>query len=109
VSYRRQHGIDVYLGEARFVAPKVLEVGGERLHGQRFVVSAGSRPVIPALPGLEPTGYRTSDSIMRLDELPRSLQAMCLHNTVDEIAGGVLYIHPALTEVVEQALLALDS
>ena len=35
------------------------------------------------------------------------IQAMCLDNTVDEIAVGVLYIHPALSEVVEQALLAL--
>jgi mycothione reductase len=34
------------------------------------------------------------------------IQAMCLDNTV-EIAVGVLYIHPALREVVEQALLAL--
>ena len=35
------------------------------------------------------------------------IQAMCLGNTVDDVASGVLYIHPALTEVVEQALLAL--
>ncbi len=35
------------------------------------------------------------------------LQAMCLGNTVEEIATGVLYIHPTLSEVVEQALLAL--
>jgi mycothione reductase len=35
------------------------------------------------------------------------IQAMCLGNTVDQIASGVLYIHPALTEVVEQALLEL--
>jgi hypothetical protein len=35
------------------------------------------------------------------------IQAMCLGNTVDQVASGVLYIHPALTEVVEQALLAL--
>ena len=35
------------------------------------------------------------------------LQAMCLRNTVDQVAAGVLYIHPALTEVVEQALLDL--
>ena len=32
---------------------------------------------------------------------------MCLGNTVDQVASGVLYIHPALTEVVEQALLGL--
>jgi mycothione reductase len=35
------------------------------------------------------------------------VQAMCLGSTIDEIATGVLYIHPALTEVVEQALLGL--
>jgi mycothione reductase len=35
------------------------------------------------------------------------IQAMCLGNTVDEVARAVLYIHPALTEVVEQCLLKL--
>jgi len=35
------------------------------------------------------------------------VQAMYLGNTVDQVASGVLYIHPALTEVVEQALLDL--
>ena len=35
------------------------------------------------------------------------VQAMYLGNTADQVASGVLYIHPALTEVVEQALLDL--
>jgi len=35
------------------------------------------------------------------------IQAMCLGNTAHEVAAGVLYIHPALTEAVEQTLLAL--
>ncbi len=35
------------------------------------------------------------------------IQAICLRNTVAQVATGVLYIHPALTEVVEQALLKL--
>jgi mycothione reductase len=35
------------------------------------------------------------------------LQAMMLGQSVDELAHDVLYIHPALTEVVEQALLDL--
>ena len=30
------------------------------------------------------------------------VQAMCLGSTIDDVATGVLYIHPALTEVVEQ-------
>jgi mycothione reductase len=36
-------------------------------------------------------------------------QAMYLGNTVDQVARGVLYIHPALTEVVEQTLLGLPA
>jgi mycothione reductase len=35
------------------------------------------------------------------------VQAMCLGSTIDDVATGVLYIHPALTEIVEQALLGL--
>lgn len=35
------------------------------------------------------------------------LQAMMLGQTVDKLAHDVLYIHPALTEVLEQALLTL--
>ncbi len=35
------------------------------------------------------------------------IQAMCLGNSVDKVAAGVLYIHPALTEAIEQALLEL--
>jgi mycothione reductase len=73
VSYRREHGIDVFLGEARFVAPKVLHVGGEELTAERFVLAAGSRPVIPPLPGLEGVPYVTSDSVMRLPDLPASM------------------------------------
>jgi len=35
------------------------------------------------------------------------VQAMCLANTVDQVASDVIYIHPALSEVIEQALIAL--
>ena len=35
------------------------------------------------------------------------IQAISLGNTVDQLARDVLYIHPALTEVVAQALLEL--
>ena len=32
---------------------------------------------------------------------------MMLGQTVDQLGRDVLYVHPALTEVIEQALLAL--
>ena len=60
-------------GTARFVAPKVLDVEGRRITADQLLVAAGSRPVIPPIPGLVETGFHTSDSIMRLPELPRRL------------------------------------
>ncbi len=73
VAHRRAGGIDVYLGEARFVAPKVLHVGGDEIRADRFVLAAGSRPAIPPVPGLAGVPYLTSDTVMRLDALPKSM------------------------------------
>ncbi|MGI5142282.1 MULTISPECIES: mycothione reductase [unclassified Streptomyces] len=73
LTYRRNNGIDVYTEEGRFVAPKVLEVGNERITADTFVISVGSRPVVPDIPGLDSVAYHTSDTIMRIDEVPASL------------------------------------
>jgi pyruvate/2-oxoglutarate dehydrogenase complex dihydrolipoamide dehydrogenase (E3) component len=73
VAYRRRNGVDVFIGEARFVAPKVLRVGDDVLRGERFVLAAGSRPSIPPIAGLADSRYLTSDNVMRLDTLPKSM------------------------------------
>ncbi|MGW4644858.1 mycothione reductase [Sphaerisporangium sp. NPDC004334] len=71
--YRRRHGVDVYAEEARFVAPKVLQVGSERISADTILVAVGSRPVVPDIAGLDGVPYHTSDTIMRIDEMPASL------------------------------------
>ena len=60
-------------GTARFVAERVLDVEGQRITAPQILIAAGSRPVVPPIPGLVETGFHTSDSIMRLDALPRRL------------------------------------
>ncbi|MET7277427.1 mycothione reductase [Kribbella sp. NPDC005582] len=70
--------VTMYDGTGRFTGVKELTVDGNDgstsvLTADRFVLAAGSRPVVPPIPGLEETGFHTSDSIMRLDELPRRL------------------------------------
>jgi len=79
--YRIQHAdnanVTVYEGEGRFTGHKELTVSldgrAETLTADRFVLAAGSRPVIPDIDGLDQVDYHTSDSIMRLDELPARL------------------------------------
>ena len=67
--------ITVYTGTARFVGNKQLDTGtGRVITADRWVLAAGSRPTVPAVDGLE-LGPRvhTSDTIMHLDEMPRSV------------------------------------
>jgi mycothione reductase len=45
------------------------------------------------------------DAVLLLQPL---LQAMMLGQTATQVAHDVLYVHPALTEVIEQALMALE-
>jgi mycothione reductase len=73
VAHRRANGIDVFLGEARFVASKVLQVGDDEIRAERFVLAAGSRPRIPPIDGLAQVPYLTSDTVMRLGRLPKSM------------------------------------
>jgi mycothione reductase len=73
VAFRRRSGVDVYLGETRFVAPRVLDVGGQQLRGERIVLAAGSRPRVPEIVGLAGVPFHTSDTIMRVDDLPASM------------------------------------
>jgi mycothione reductase len=72
--YRSHHednaNVTVLEGMARFTGPRELEVGGERITADRIVLAAGGRPVVPDVPGLEEVGYHTSETVMRLDELP---------------------------------------
>jgi mycothione reductase len=73
IAHRRAGGIDVFPGEARFTGPRVLRVGGEEIRADRFVLAAGSRPAIPSIDGLAGVSYLTSDTVMRLGRLPRSM------------------------------------
>jgi mycothione reductase len=77
----RARGDNVTLFEQRahFVGDHelVLEARGDRpeetITADRFVIAAGSRAVIPPISGLDTVSYETSDTIMRLPALPRSL------------------------------------
>jgi mycothione reductase len=71
--YRREGGVDVYTEPARFIAPTVIQVGSEQISADTFVVATGSRPVIPPTDGLSEVPFHTSDTIMRIDDLPPSL------------------------------------
>ena len=71
-------GVDVVEGSARIVSPWEVEITGhdgalQRLTTRSIVVATGARPFVPPIPGIEQTGYLTSDTLWDLRELPRRL------------------------------------
>src|SRR5262249_49604713 len=66
-------GVDVYLGEARFVDRKAIEVAGQRLDFSKAIIATGGRPASLPVPGLEGAGCLASERVFPLIERPRRL------------------------------------
>lgn len=66
-------GIDVFLGEGRFIDANAVEVGGAKLNFKRAVIATGARAVQPDIPGLREAGFLTNETVFNLTTLPRRL------------------------------------
>ena len=65
--------IDYYPAVAEFVSPYTLRVGENTIRSGMILLCTGSKPLIPAVKGLQETGYITSDTILKLNQLPQSI------------------------------------
>jgi len=67
-------GVEVIHGSAAFEAYDTVQVDGTtRVPGQRFVIATGSRPAVPAVPGLAEAGYLDNRTLWSLSKLPESV------------------------------------
>jgi pyruvate/2-oxoglutarate dehydrogenase complex dihydrolipoamide dehydrogenase (E3) component len=75
-------GVEVLQGYAKLVNPWTVEIklndgSTQTLTTRSVVIAAGARPFVPPLPGLEDSGYVTSDTMWdkfgELDEVPKRL------------------------------------
>jgi pyruvate/2-oxoglutarate dehydrogenase complex dihydrolipoamide dehydrogenase (E3) component len=67
-------GVEVFLGDARFVSPHEVRVGDRTLRAANFVIAAGSRACAPPIPGLSDVPYYTNETIFdKLNEKPKTL------------------------------------
>ncbi|MCI0677345.1 MAG: mercuric reductase, partial [Phycisphaerales bacterium] len=69
----RSLGIDVFIGEAKFTGPDLIQVAGQTLRFSRACIATGARASAPPIPGLNETGYLTNETVFNLTELPRRL------------------------------------
>jgi mycothione reductase len=72
-----------FLGHATFVGSRRLRIdanqvagvipAGEEITAEQIVIAAGARPTVPAVVSESGVPFHTSDTVMRLDELPQRL------------------------------------
>jgi len=73
IEYFREHGIDIVLGNARFVAKDSIELNERIYTAKRIVIATGSKPRKLVVPGIEKVKYLTNETIFDLEILPKRL------------------------------------
>jgi len=65
--------ITVHRGTAHIVNPHLIKVNGEDIAAKKIIIATGSESTPLPVPGLELPGVLTTDDILELKELPKSL------------------------------------
>jgi pyruvate/2-oxoglutarate dehydrogenase complex dihydrolipoamide dehydrogenase (E3) component len=104
-------GIELIMGEGRFVAPKTLEVtlndgGTRRIVGERVFLDLGSHSTMPNVPGLAASNPMTHIEALDLDRLPRHLIVMGGGYIGLELAQAVRRFGSEVTVIQRAAQLA---
>ena len=70
---RSNKNITLFRGTGRFIARKTLQVGNQAITAEKIVIAAGTRPLVPPIPGLDKVKYLTSTEALRLSRQPKSI------------------------------------
>ena len=93
-TYLADSNIDEIVGTAKFIDAHTVEVNGEQYTAEHIVISPGTKPVVPAVPGAE-LGIN-SDGFFALKEQPKRMAVVGSGYIAVEIAG---LMHALGTEV----------
>ena len=69
----RANGIEVFLGDVRFLDPHTLIVGESTLTARHILLATGAHPFIPSITGLDDVEYLTYKNLWNLEILPGHL------------------------------------
>ena len=66
-------GAEVIRAEARFIEPRVVMAGDQRLRARRVIIATGSAPATPKIEGLDAVDFFTNETIFDNKTLPEHL------------------------------------
>lgn len=97
-------GVECVHGEAKIASPWIVEIqtpgGASRVLTTRsIVIAAGAQPIVPPIPGIEKTGYYTSDTVWALRELPARLVVLGGGPIGSELAQAFQRLGAQVTQV----------
>lgn len=101
-------GVEVIPGQARFVAPRVLECEGRRIDARKVVIATGSDPDIPKLLGLERVRYLTNETIFDHETLPNHLAVIGGGPLGIELAQAFRRLGSSVTVLEHQTAMPMD-
>ena len=55
------------------LTPEGVQVDGRLISAEKVIIATGTRPAVPAIPGMTEVPYLTSTTVLELEELPKSL------------------------------------
>jgi pyruvate/2-oxoglutarate dehydrogenase complex dihydrolipoamide dehydrogenase (E3) component len=93
---------------ARFTGPDSLEAGGKTITAEKFLIATGSSISVPHIRGLTETGFVTSDDVLELESLPKSVVVLGGGPTACELAQYLSRLGVATTMVQRSATLLSD-
>ncbi|MBQ4857769.1 bifunctional TVP38/TMEM64 family protein/FAD-dependent oxidoreductase [Pseudoalteromonas sp. MMG007] len=101
-------GVDVVKGYGKLLDPWTVEIklndgGTQTLTARTIVIATGARPFVPPLPGIEETGYVTSDTLWtkfaELDEAPKKLVVLGGGPIGSELAQSFARLGSSVTQI----------
>lgn len=98
-------GVDVFLGQARFLDRDRIAVGPDPLRFSRAVIATGGRPSMPAIAGLADTDPLTNETVFELRDQPARLLVIGGGPIGCELAQAFQRLGTAVTLVQSEASL----
>ncbi len=65
--------IEWFKGLGEFVADYTMKIGDKKIKGDKIFIASGARPFIPPIKGIDGISYLTNETVLELEELPKSI------------------------------------
>jgi pyruvate/2-oxoglutarate dehydrogenase complex dihydrolipoamide dehydrogenase (E3) component len=71
--YLPDRQVEQLIGQAHFIDEHTVEINGQHITSNKFIIATGGEPYVPEFTGIEKIPYLTENNFFQLKELPKSI------------------------------------